>query len=360
MKREALLRVLSTVEPAIAGNDLIPVLTHYWFTGRTVMAYNDVIAISAPYKTNIKGAIRGSLLSGILSKLSGEEVDFSQEGDSVIIKSKRSKMVAPLLSTDTFLFKFPKSGEPTLTLKEKQVGELAAAFDICLQALSRRVSEPQRLGITIVPDKKGLCFYATDSITLSSAALAAKSHSLDRTVTLAKPFCESAQKLLSGKGVKNVSLEVTDEYAILTIGEDDDAILLYGRLVDDPNPPKFKDVVKQYLPEGSSESMVTIPKAFEAALDRAYLVVHKALEPSTQISVVESKNGDVLVRIAAKSEQGEVTESVKIDEHADVSLGIDLSRLRDCDISKFDRILFDEACIVLGRGSDMLHLIATV
>lgn len=361
MKRESILAVLATVEPALAGNDLIPVLTHFWFTGREVMAYNDMIAISAPYETNIVGAIRGSLLAGILSKLKGDEVDFSRDGDAVVIKSRRSKMTAPLLSTESFLFTFPKpdSSNATIHLKKKQVGELAAAFDICLQALSRRVSEPQRLGITVVPSKKGLSFYATDSITLSAATLPIKDHGLEEHVTIGKPFCESAQKLLSRKGVEEAYLELSDEHALLRVGPQKDGIWLYGRLLDDPNPPDFRDVVNRYLPDNSDDKMVAIPKTFEPALDRAYLVVQKALEPVTTIKVSEGKDG-CLVRISAKSEQGEVNESVKIDDHEDTRLEVDLSRFRDSDISKFDRMLFDARCIVLGRGSNMLHLIASV
>lgn len=364
MKREDLLGVLSTVEPAIASNDLIPVLTHFWFTGTAVMAYNDTIAISAPYETEFTGAIRGSLLTGILSKLSGEDVDFTLDGNTVIIKSKRSKMTAPLLSTDAFLFEFPKVKveNATLRLKKDQVAELVAALEICLQSLSRRVSEPQRLGVTVVPDKNGLNFYATDTVTMSAASIKVKPNDMAGHVTLAKPFCESALKLLSRKGVNDVSLMITDEYVLLLIGDKDHRIKLYGRLVEDPNPPKFKDVIKRYLPEGSDDKLIGIPKGLADALDRAHLVIHKALEPVTTIKVVEGSNGTML-RILAKSEQGEVSESVKLkegDDHEEVALEIDLIRFRECDVSKFDRILFDERCVVLARGSDMLHLIASI
>ncbi len=359
MKREELLAALSAVDPALAANDLIPVLTHYWFTGRDIMAYNDMIAISVPHKTNLTGAIRGSLLGGILSKSKGQEVEFEQEGSNVIVKSGKSKLTAPLLATDAFLFKFPKLKSETLVLKKKQVGEFAAGMEICLQALSRRVSEPQRLGVTLVAGKNKLSMYATDSITLSAATITAKGHQLEGHVTIGKPFCEAAVKFLNKKGVEHVTIEITDEHILMHVGNTDECIKLYGRLVDDPNPPVFKDVVAKYLPEGSDESMVAIPKSLNDAFDRAHLVVAKALEPTTTLKVSNTK-GETRLRIAAKSEHGSIDEQVKLDEHDDVTLSVDLSRLRDCDLSKFDRILFDEACIVLGRGSDMLHLVASI
>lgn len=358
MKRESLLGVLSIVDPALAGNDLIPVLTHYWFTGKEVMAYNDVVAISAPYKTDFKGAIRGSLLGGILSKFAGGDVSFTLEDSSVVIKSGRSKMRVPLLPPDSFLFVFPKvdKDDALLSLDEETKPSLVRAFDICLQSLSRRVSEPQRQGITVVPEsKKNLTFYATDSVTLSSAPVTSEGHGLEKHVTMSKLFCESALKLMQRKDIKEVSLHIDDEYAMMLF---DDGVKLYGRLVDDPNPPKFKDIVGRYLPKGKGNAMVKIPDGLSAALDRAYLVVHKTLEPVTKIKIAEDAKGKLALRISAKSENGEVVESIAIEDHPEVSLKIDLARFRECDLAKFDRITFDSGCIVLASGRDMYHLVA--
>jgi len=358
MKRESLLGVLSTVDPALAANDLIPVLTHYWFTGKAVMAYNDVVAIAAPYKTEFKGAIRGSLLGGVLSKLAGDDVLFTQGDNSMVIKSGRSRLEVPLLPPDSFLFTFPKVDEDDamLSLDEESKPALIRAFDICLQSLSRRVSEPQRLGITVVPEsKKALTFYSTDSVTLSSAPVAADGHGLEKHVTMSKLFCESALKLMQRKDVKEVKLYLDDEYALMLF---DNGVKLYGRLIDDPNPPKFKEIVGNYLPKGKGNGMVPVPAGLSAALERAYLVVHKALEPVTKLRVAENSKGKRLLRISSKSETGEVTESVEIGDHPEVSLKIDLARFRECDLTKFDKIIFDAGCIVLASGRDTYHLVA--
>lgn len=358
MKREDLLAVLGLVDPAIAANDLIPILTHYWFTGKNVMAYNDVVAISAPYETEFKGALRGSLLSGILSKLPGENVDFLLEDGNVVIKSGRSKLKVTPLPEDSFIFTFPKVKEDkaALVLTEKTRHALMRAIDICLQSLSRRVSEPQRMGITIIPDGDRLSFYSTDSVTLSAAYVSAKGHGFDGHITLSKLFCETALKLAQRKGIDKVHFYIDSEYAMMVFS---DGVKLYGRLVDDPNPPNFAKIVGNYLPKGNKNSTIKIPSGLSEALDRAHLVVQKALEPTTRIKVTEGSNGDMVLRILAKSEHGEATESVKIDDqHPEVNVKIDLTRFRECDLSKFDSMLFDAGCIVLASGGDMYHLIA--
>lgn len=357
MKRESLLEVLSTVDPAVASNDLIPVLTHYWFTGKAVMAYNDVVAISVPFKSEFKGAIRASLLSGVLSKYDGEDVSFTSEEGNVLIKSGRSRMRVPLMPTDSFLFTFPKvdGDEATLSLTRKSKHAMVRALDICLQSLSRRVSEPQRLGVTVIPSKEKLKFYSTDSVTLSAATVSSKNHKFTDHVTLSKSFCEITLKLLQRTDVEGATLHIDKEYALMTFS---DEVILYGRLVDDPNPPKFESIVESYLPKRTENAMVGIPKELNVALDRAYLVVHKALEPVTRIKVVEGDGDKMTLRIIAKSEHGDVTESVEIGGHPETSIKIDLARFRECDLTKFDKMMFDPKCIVLASGSDMYHLIA--
>lgn len=357
MKRESLLEVLSIVDPAVASNDLIPVLTHYWFTGKAVMAYNDVVAISVPYKSDFKGAIRGSLLSGVLSKYAGADVTLTPEEGNVLIKSGRSKMRVPLLPTDAFLFTFPKVDPDgaTLSLTRKSKHALVRALDICLQALSRRVSEPQRLGVTVIPSKEKLKFYSTDSVTLSAATLTSKDHKFTGHVTLSKSFCEITLKLLQRTDVESALLWIDKEYAIMKF---DDDVILYGRLVDDPNPPKFADIVESYMPKRTENALASIPKELNVALDRAYLVVHKALEPVTRVKVLDGDGDKMVLRIISKSEHGDVTESIEMGAHPEVNVKIDLARFRECDLTKFDKIMFDPKCIVLASGSDMYHLIA--
>ena len=46
--RKALLAKLKTIMPAVADHDLIPIHTHFIFTGSDIVAYNERIAISVP------------------------------------------------------------------------------------------------------------------------------------------------------------------------------------------------------------------------------------------------------------------------------------------------------------------------
>jgi hypothetical protein len=43
-----LIAKLQMVEPARSANPILPILNHYWFTGKQLMAFNDTIALAVP------------------------------------------------------------------------------------------------------------------------------------------------------------------------------------------------------------------------------------------------------------------------------------------------------------------------
>jgi hypothetical protein len=78
-----LISVLETVQPAVAINRLIPLLTHYWFTGTHVMGYNGQIALQVPFRTDFRGAVPGQVLE-LLKRASFEgDIKVTPQGGSI-------------------------------------------------------------------------------------------------------------------------------------------------------------------------------------------------------------------------------------------------------------------------------------
>lgn len=358
MKRTEVLDTLSVVHPALAANDLIPVLSHYWFTGDRVMAYNDVIAISTNMETDFAGALKASMLHGHLSKADGKEVEFKVKGDDVTVKAGRSSLKIPMMPVESFLFEFPEVEESDRI--KVDIESMVNAFEVCLQSLGKHISEPERRGITFIPsDEKELELFSTDSVTMSKATLRTKSaHKLRSHFTLSEAFCRVALKLLARKGASKSKLYFDDTFSYLELP---DGTQLYGRLVDDPSPPDFQKALKNVLPKKFGNMLVPTPKALPQLLDRAYLVVSKAMNPDTKIMIKEGSSGKAVVKIQAISELGEFSESLSLGTaHPEVSVSVDLSRFRECEFSSFEKILFHDTCIVMVRGNDMYHLMSVL
>src|SRR5215471_14471820 len=57
-----LIAKLEQVEPAVAINRLIPIMTCFWLTGSHLVAYNGQIALAVPFTTDFAGAVSAKLL----------------------------------------------------------------------------------------------------------------------------------------------------------------------------------------------------------------------------------------------------------------------------------------------------------
>jgi hypothetical protein len=68
ISRRRLLRKLELVAPAVAkSSDRVPnVLTHYCFTGKHLIAYNDRIAVGTPLQTTLQGCVPAALFTDLL------------------------------------------------------------------------------------------------------------------------------------------------------------------------------------------------------------------------------------------------------------------------------------------------------
>ena len=108
MNRKLLLDRLGKVKPALATNDLIPALTHLWFSGDEVLAYNDAVGISAPCDAGFAGMVPGATLLAVLGTSRAKDVEFSPGDGEVLVKAASAKIKLPLLPVDKPLFEMPE------------------------------------------------------------------------------------------------------------------------------------------------------------------------------------------------------------------------------------------------------------
>src|SRR5688572_14425066 len=100
MKRNELIALLNAVKPALSNNDLIPVLSMFWFTGSEILAYNDQISIQVPFKSNFVGALPGATLLAMLNSSLAEEVDLTQKGQTASLAAGKTKLKLACLPPD--------------------------------------------------------------------------------------------------------------------------------------------------------------------------------------------------------------------------------------------------------------------
>lgn len=351
MQRNELLEKLTIVSSALSNKDLIPVLSHFWFDGKTVTAFNDQIAISTTCKTQFKGAVPGEVLRSLLKNSKAKTVELIPEDDKLTVKAASSKIKLALLPQDSFagIFDMPELDDDTQL--HINTDKLVNALQNCMRSVGTDASLPDQLGITLVPQgKNALSFYSTNDVTLSTSIVGLKKKSKVPTgVILATPFC---QQILSLAPTSKVcKLYLTAEYALFKA----DDVMMYGRTIHSDNPVPFGSVLKDHLPDNYAVKFIPIPSKMRLILERALIIASLSVENrATSISIKDGK-----MKFISKSEQGEIVDYVDVgSHHGDVTVSLDPKLLRN-GYGYFDSILLQKKSAIMKKGDD-LYMIAAV
>jgi hypothetical protein len=344
MLRKDLADRLELVSPALAKNDLLPVLTHFAFTGDNILAYNGSIGISVPLKTEFVGAVPGKLLMDLLGASLAKELEFIDKNADLEIKAASSRFKLPVMSEDTFVFDMPKPSDKLLPVPLKQ---FARALEGCLRSVSTEQSVADQQGITLIADGDELSLFSTNNATISTNTLKLTAKpSFKERIILPALFCEQLVKLTAD--AKDCKLEVHSDYALLSTGR---GVRCFGRFLNSPKPLDFQSHVDDSL-KGTSKLLCPIPSKMRLIVERA-IIITKTEKAMTNIRV---KGG--IMYFESNSGRGEVIDTVQVDQD-DAALTLDPKHLKvgmgsfyDADEAKSGSMLMTDQCFIMARGSD--------
>ena len=342
MQRKEFLAALEQVAPALSHNPILPVLTHFWFYGDRVMAYNDEIALSTPLETPFKGAVPGTTLLDLLHASGARTLSFAAEDGQLIIKAGRATLKLALRPVSDFLFEMPDYPKGT-TLAPVE-GSLPKAIEGCLRSISTDAAIPEQLGITLVPDGHFVDLYSTDSDTLSHDRIKVKRPPRARVI-LPAAFCREFLRL--SKGTPG-HLSLTD-FALMQAGD----TMLYGRFIETRNPLDFAGIIAEHV--ASKKKLYPMPKGFGYALDRAVVITDAKVDQAlTALTVKEGR-----LRLESRSGRGEVIDEFAADDKQPrVAVKIKPKLLKQGH-KDFDELLITVRCAVMSKG-DTLYLVSAI
>lgn len=350
MLRTELVEKLDRVAPALSGNDLVPVLRHFWFSGETLMCYNDQIAIKTKLNSGFVGAIPDTLTS-LLSVSRAKDVEFFEGEDAdgkalpegqLLVKAASSKFKLPFLPEKaTEIFQMPKP-DPAKALPV-DMAAFIEAIDSCSRSLKEDTSIPDSLGITLQDAGGTIRLFSTNDATISHASVAIKKKVDFDRVVISGNFCRQMLALAKLDGNKHI--EINDDYSLFQCGDD----ILFGRLVDVPRPLDFDSVVEQTFPTKMHKNLVSIPSKLQLMLERAVIITESKTERSKTAITVK----DGIAKFFSKSEKGEVRDSVQVEEaQPDVSVNID-PRLFKVGYGYFTHMCLTETCLIMSKGNSL-------
>lgn len=351
MDRKMLLEKLEVVAPALARSEFVPIMTHFWFTGTHVIAYDDTVGISLPLKTDFRGAVPGSILLNLLKNSRGKLVEFKTDTkeSKVFIhvgkkKSSKSKFKLALLPPEEFLFKFPKKLGKVSVVTDKFV----EAIDWCLSSVGDDTSTPDQLGVTLVFGKDRVELYSTNDATLCHAVWKGKCRAVTARLILSTAFC----RLLSATASKRIDISFSEDGVLADLGKS--GIRIFGRLVNSDRPLDFNEVMEQHYTKKIASKLVTIPDRMMGIIDRAMVVTESYNDPGfTKISIESSKGSFI-----STTSRGVVRDVVKFKiKHPDSEIIVDPKLLKPM-LKMCDKMLITDSCIIFRNRSKFIHLIS--
>lgn len=275
MKTADLMFALNAAKTSLVGVDFIPILSHFCFTGDTVYAYDDVSAVIVSFETGIKGAVKGDTLLGILGTC-GEEVELSQKGLTLTVKTDTGNIDLPMLSEKDFLFKFPEDESDWETPLDDTLKE---ALSLCSVTVGRDPRRPEFIGITFMHDtSSGAVLYSTDNISLSRYTVG-KPKNISVRVVLPKPAVQQALDL--AKLTKETPLLGMSATTAIFSFNTTPPIFVIARLMEYKGTD-FESIIDQHT---SGYHGFEVPVDLERIIDRACVVLNKSAEKNTTLVV---------------------------------------------------------------------------
>ena len=344
MLRTELLEKLELVAPGLSSIDLIPLLNHIWFKGDTIMGYNDQIAIEAPCKTNIKGAVPGQTLISLLRSSDRKNVELTVKDKEVHIALQNSNFKLGMLPAEDFIFEMPKPKGGKLPV---EFAKFKAGIACCMRSISTDTSIPDQLGITLLVEDNNLLLFSTNNSTISHAKVPLLGKvPFEKRVVLSASFCKELlelTKLVVGE------VYIADDYSLLTVG----AISLFGRLIEVDKPIPFAKVLAHHLPGDYKKEVIAMPEKLAMMLARAMIITDSPTEQTRTLVIV--KGGEMT--LFSKSGKGEVKDKVVVEGHPDVAVKLE-PKLLSLGLEDFDKFLITDRCAIMSKGSTKLYLVA--
>ncbi len=89
INRIELLEILKKIKPGLANKDIIEQTTHFIFTGKNILTYNDQISISHPFESELICSIPADEFYKILNEIDEEEIDLSLQENILHFQTKK-------------------------------------------------------------------------------------------------------------------------------------------------------------------------------------------------------------------------------------------------------------------------------
>lgn len=268
METKDLESALKLAQPCLLGVDFIPVLSHFCFDEGLLYAYDGVSATIVACETDLRGAVRGDMLLGVVG-LAGPTITLKQEKDKVVISSGRSRVDLPSLQPTDFMFQFPEQETKTQFFLTEG---LVKGLTLCSSGVGNDPRKPEFTGVTLQLGKDAV-FYASDNTSITKYETKETVGKKQLTVIVPKSVCDQILAVGAALEVEwpKISITVTEEFITAQFEETTPSVTIVGKLLS-VKPAQFEKTIDACK---TNKPKFKIPEAFDKAVAKVSLVISK-------------------------------------------------------------------------------------
>ncbi|MCK5235410.1 MAG: hypothetical protein KAR06_00380 [Deltaproteobacteria bacterium] len=346
MIRKDLVNKLSKVKPCLGSDGFVPILTHFCFDKKRIVAGNGTQSIAVAFESDLNCAVPGDLLYKLLSSFKDKSVKITEKTgkvNKVHIKTAGSSSHLGTLPADDFVIpEWDKDECDTI----KVDAEFIKGIQQCFFSCSINPLLENQYGITLIISEKGSMMYATDGQRISSYDMPGFKGKA-KSIFLPRVFCE----LIVGLGETEGTLCIGKNYILLDFG----TAQVYSQLPADLEFIDFDEVIKSYY---NGETLYDAPPALSDAVNRNLILTSSDTDHMINI-VTDGKN----IELTSQSGHGIVRDEVEFPEDFDLlNFTMDGIYLKDA-LSAVDTMSFVPVAagvLFVGKKDNFLHLFSAL
>lgn len=292
--REEFRALLLRLKPALRVGGAIPSMSHFWFDGKGVSAYDGGFGLRLSYQSELTCGVPGAALLGLLDTSVLKEAKLEQTKSSLNVSLGRSTSKLAVLDSDAQLWPFPKrlpKGAETYALSEVFIEGLRKVLFVKASPTTR----VEHYGVIAECVDDRVFLYTTDTMTLASASLELEG-SFGK-VLLPRLFAEQ----LVSQSPGGVDLTVLDG-CLIAVGDD---AVYYSSLMDISTADDLGKVIASQ--QAAHSKPVPIPAGLDGALARAEVLSGKE---DAVVALTLSKG---LLTVSGEYKLGELCEELELE-----------------------------------------------
>lgn len=169
--RKDLLNALLFVKPGIATKNAIESMKYFYFSGTSIVSYNDTISIAYPFKTTFSAFIEADKLFKVVSKLDSDTISFHMEGETLKMSSGKVNTSFSSITDKDVIDRINTVQE---SLKGEKRKTLPSNFTECISLCSQVAAIGDSAGTLNCLYVNGVDIISSDNVRIAHAVLKSK------------------------------------------------------------------------------------------------------------------------------------------------------------------------------------------